>query len=340
MILKEKREISEIKEILAQKPSAVVTTHQNPDGDALGSMLALYHFLTKLGLSVTPISPNDYPEFLHWMPGNDKVLDSAKRQSKARRTVKEADVIFMVDFNEYKRSGDMEKLLSHSNAVTILIDHHPSPKIEPKYRFSYTEVSSTAELIYEFIDALGMKSMIDRDIAQCIYTAMMTDTGCFSFNSSRPRTFEIVANLLSFDIGKDEIYRKVYDNFSANRMRLLGYSLNDKMKVFPEYRCAFISISIEEQNRFSFETGDSEGFVNYPLSIGGVVFSALFIEKADKIKISFRSRGTFPVNLFSGKHFSGGGHLNAAGGESNLSLDQTIEKFVGLLPEYKHLLNA
>ena len=221
-----------------------------------------------------------------------------------------------------------------------MIDHHPFPQLSVDFSISRTEVSSTAELVYEFIVALDGATMINKSLADCLYTGIMTDTGCFSYNSSRTRTFEIISKLLTYSIDKDEIFCKVYDNFSAQRMRLLGYCLNEKMQVFPEFCTAFMSLSLEEQDRYNFTTGDSEGFVNYPLSIKGICFTALFIERKDKVKISFRSRGTFAVNEFSKKNFGGGGHLNASGGESNLSLVDTIQKFKDLLPQYAKELNS
>jgi len=329
----------DIKELLSNRSDIVITTHQNPDGDALGSMLGLFLFLRKMGHEVSVISPNDYPEFLQWLPGNEFVLDFTRKKKQVTRAIQEAQIIFYLDHNDSKRGGDMKEVLASSQARRIMIDHHPYPQLNVDFSISRTEVSSTAELVYEFMQDLGGAELIDKDIAECLYTGIMTDTGCFSYNSSRMRTFEIASQLLGYSIEKDEIFRKVYDNFSAYRMRLLGYCLNEKMQVFPEFRTAFMSLSLEEQERYNFATGDSEGFVNYPLSIKGVCFTALFIERKDKIKISFRSRGTFAVNTFSEKYFSGGGHTNAAGGESNLSLGETIRKFIDLLPEFAQELN-
>ena len=333
-------EIKGIKALLDKKSKIVVTTHLNPDGDALGSMLGLYWFLKGLGHEVTPISPNDYPEFLQWLPGNFDTLDFSKRRSFAVKTIQGAEVIFFLDYNEAKRAGDMKDVLMASKAKKIMIDHHPYPQLEVDVAISQTAVSSTAELVFEFIQAMDGLNYMNKAIAECLYTGILTDTGCFNYNSSRTRTFEIAARLLNFSIDKDDIFRRIYDNFSEHRMRLLGYCLNEKMQVFPEYRTAFISLNLEEQNRYNFATGDSEGFVNYPLSIKGICFTALFIERKDKVKISLRSRGAFPVNSFSEKYFSGGGHLNAAGGESTLPLDETIQKFVGLLPQYAQELNS
>ncbi len=340
MILKKNIEVKELQNELNKRSKIVITTHLNPDGDAIGSMLGLSGYLTKMGHEVYPITPNEYPEFLYWMPGNVKVIDFSKKAIQAKKIIESANFIFILDYNDSKRGGEMKDAIQKANAIKVMIDHHPYPQIQTNYSFSYTEVSSTCELIYEVILAMDGKSIIDKSIAECLYTGIMTDTGCFSYNSSRIRTFEIVSELLTYGIEKDEIYHLIYDNFSVQRMRLLGFCLNDKMQYFPDYKTAFISLTLEELKRFDFSIGDSEGFVNYPLSIKGVVFSALFIERKDKVKISFRSRGNFPVNLFSEKHFSGGGHFNAAGGESALSMKETIDKFIGLLALYSNDLNS
>jgi phosphoesterase RecJ-like protein len=331
-------DVSNFKRILAEKPEIVVTTHVNPDGDAIGSMLGLYLYLKKLGLKVSPISPNEYPEFLQWMPGNKDVIDFCQNKKFAERIIANAGIIFQVDYNDEKRAGDMKVALANSQAFKVMIDHHPNPQLKNDIMISVTQSSSTAELIFEFIQLISGIEFLDKDIAECLYTGILTDTGCFNYNSSRPRTFEIASLLLQNNIRKDEIFRQIYDNFSEQRMRLLGYCLNDKMKVFPEFNTAFISISLEEQDRFKFSNGDSEGFVNYPLSIKGINFTALFTERKDKVKISFRSKGKFPANIFAEKHFGGGGHLNAAGGESSLSLADTIQKFADLLPSFSNLL--
>jgi bifunctional oligoribonuclease and PAP phosphatase NrnA len=330
----------EIKKILANKSKIVITTHLNPDGDALGSSLGLYWFLKELGHDVIVILPNEYPDFLQWLPGNETVIDYVKRRKQVQSWIEEAEIIFFLDHNDVKRAGDMKEILTSLKAKKIMIDHHPYPQMDVDFAFSSTEASSTAEMVYEFIISVDGRDFISKTVAECIYTGIMTDTGCFSYNSSRARTFEIVSHLLSLNIPKDEIFRHIYDNFSAQRMRLLGYCLNEKMQVLPEYRTAYMSISLEEQERFNFAPGDSEGFVNYPLSIKGISFTAFFVERKDKVKISFRSKGNFQANGFSEKNFSGGGHVNAAGGESFLSLKDTIQKFLDLLPKYSGELNA
>lgn len=340
MILKGNSITNELKNLLAKKHKIVITTHLNPDGDALGSTLALSMALKKMGHEVYPIVPNEYPEFLQWLPGNDDVIDFFKKKEFACPIISSADIIFFLDHNESKRGGDMNEALTASKAVKIMIDHHPNPQMAVDFQLSFIEASSTCELIFEFLTAIDGLDLMDKAIAECIYTGILTDTGCFNYNSSRTRTFEIAAQLLRYGIPKDEIFSRIYDNFSEQRMRLLGYCLNEKMVVLPEYHTAYMLISLEEQKRFNFATGDSEGLVNYPLSIKGICFTALFIERKDKVKISFRSRGKFPSNLFSERHFSGGGHLNAAGGESALPLDKTVQKFNELLSDYKAELNS
>jgi bifunctional oligoribonuclease and PAP phosphatase NrnA len=325
-------------ELLANKPKVLITTHINPDGDAVGSLIGLYLYFKKQGFPVWAITPNEYPDFLGWMAGNKEVIDFTRKRSHAKKIIREAQVIFHLDYNEIKRSGDMAEELSKSTAYKVMIDHHPNPQLDVNCEISRTDASSTAELVFELL-AESFPQPFDKDICESIYTGIMTDTGCFNYNSSRTRTFEIVSKLLEFGIRKDEIFRNVYDNFSASRMRLLGYCLNDKLQVLPEYNTAYMSISLEEQQKFNFSTGDSEGFVNYPLSIKGICFTALFIERKDRVKISFRSQGNFPTNTFSQNHFAGGGHVNASGGESSLTLDETIHKFLELLPNYKEMLN-
>ncbi len=328
-----------LKEELSAPRPIVVTTHQGPDGDAIGSSLALYLFLKKQGHDVSVITPNDYPEFLQWLPANADVVNFMRQKPLAEELIKNAAYIFHLDYNHIKRSADMMRMLSRSKAVRILIDHHLSPEIRAKYLFSEIEVSSTCELLYRIMQQWDV-SLIDRDIATCIYTGIMTDTGSFCYRSTSAQTFVVAAELMGYGIDRTGIYDMVYDNYSEYRMKLMGYCLNEKMEVFPEYGAALISLNMEEQQRYRFEVGDSEGFVNLPLSIKGIRFSAFFLEKEDKIKISFRSKGNFSVNDFARKHFGGGGHLNAAGGDTKSSLDESVQKFRELLPLYEKELNA
>jgi phosphoesterase RecJ-like protein len=320
--------------------NVVLLIHANPDGDALGSALGLSRILTNRGHRCMVISPNDFPGFLKWMPGATNICLLNEALDKGVGSLGKADLIFVIDCNELSRFSQLNAAFATSGAYKILIDHHPSPELQVDCILSDTSASSTAELIYRFISEAGFQDDIDRDVADCIFTGIMTDTGCFSFNSSNPETFETVARLLGFGIDKDEIYSRVYDSYSMERMRLLGFSLNEKMEIIPEYHTAIITLSVSELARYNFQPGDTEGFVNMPLSIKGIWFSVLFMEKEDMIRISFRSKGNFAVNDFSAKYFNGGGHVNASGGEWYESLDATVSRFKALLPAYRKELSG
>lgn len=330
--------INDLKNLILQSNKPLIITHYNPDGDAMGSALALYHYLIKKGKKPMLVTPNDYPEFLHWLPGNENVIVYKKNTGTVLNAIKDADLLFTLDFNDVDRTEGMEKYLLNSPSKKVLIDHHPNPGAFADIVISDTSYSSTAELIYHVIESLGDAKLVDNIIAECIYTGIMTDTGSFNYNSSNSYTYHVVSQLIEVGIDKDKIHGNIYDNFSENRMRLLGYCLNTKMEVFPEYNTAFISLTKEELKKFNFAPGDSEGFVNYPLSIKGIRFSAIFIEKNNQIKISFRSKGEFATNKFSELHFSGGGHKNASGGHSEENLEDTLDKFRNLLPKYKNEL--
>jgi phosphoesterase RecJ-like protein len=326
-------------ELLAQVgKNVVVIPHDYPDGDAIGSAIGLGEILKNSGHMVTIISPNEYPGFLKWFSSELEVLVAENNKKRAKKAIENADILFCVDFNEAKRAGSLEKKILRFDKIKILIDHHPNPVPFCDYTISEPSYSSTAELIYDVTGKLGMNRFITSNAAEALYTGIMTDTGSFSHNISNPNTFKVVSELMQFGLKTDKIQSNVYHNFSASRMELLGYCLYEKMEVFPEFRSAIISLTREELKQFNFEPGDTEGFVNYPLSIKNIVFSALFIEKEGFVKASFRSKGDFPANEFSRKHFGGGGHLNAAGGESKLPLADTLELFRQLLHEYETLL--
>lgn len=331
--LKTKEIIADVKELLKTAKSISIITHQGPDGDAIGSSLGLFHFLKLLNkTNVNVIVPDTFPDFLSWMPGSNEITVCKNSTDAASCLLDQSDIIFCLDFNHTSRIPCLSETVIKSDAVKILIDHHPNPENFTKYIISETSASSTAELIYNFISEFDTE--INQDIASCLFTGIMTDTGGFSHNSSHPGTFEIVANLLKTGIDKNKIFDNLYNNFSASRMRLMGYCLHQKMKVFPEYKTAYIALSQKELNEFNFQTGDTEGFVNLPLAIDGIMFSAFFTEKEKLVRTSFRSKGNFAVNNFSKNNFNGGGHTNAAGGESKESLDKTIKKFESLLPQY------
>lgn len=316
----------------------VLVTHENPDGDAIGSAVGLGEILQEAGHEVKIIVPNDYPSFLQWFSSKLEIVVYDRKKKQAVRLLEEAEILFCLDFNEPGRAGRMGKRLKAFTHPKVLIDHHPDPTPFCDYMISEPEYSSTAELVFDVVQRIQLDQCIRHDAAEALFTGIMTDTGSFSHNISRPKTFETTAQLMKHGIDTGKIHASVYHNFSASRMKLLGHCLGKKMEVFPEYRAAAIWLSQQELEEYDFQPGDTEGFVNYPLSINGIVFSAFFMEKNDRIKISFRSKGNFPANAFSRDHFSGGGHINAAGGESNLSLDETVEKFRQLLKEYKHLL--
>lgn len=311
-----------------------IITHQNPDGDAIGSSLGLYHALHNIGKICKVIVPNDFPAFLKWMPASDEILVYERQKSEISDWMSRSDFVFYLDFNDLQRLGKLRKVVENREIFSILIDHHPEPLDFSDILISDTSVSSTAELVYGFIQEFLGSRTIEKIVSECLYAGMMTDTGSFSYNSSRPETYHILAELLANGIDKDEIYSNVYDNFSEDRMKLLGYCLDKKMTLLSEYGTAFICLTAEEKKKYNFQPGDSEGFVNFPLSISGVFFSVFFMENGGKIKLSFRSKGDFPVNTMAAKYFQGGGHLNAAGGESELPMEKAVEKFLKLLPEY------
>jgi bifunctional oligoribonuclease and PAP phosphatase NrnA len=332
--------IKKIGGLFSRPVKSTLFTHVNPDGDAIGTMLGLHWFLVALGHRVSMIVPNEIPFYLTWLPGCEKILVAKDQFEPSVKALREADLLICVDFNEPDRIDQLKNEFIHSKAVKVLIDHHPGPKAFTDLAISVPETGSSSELVYNLIAATGHVQLVDKNIAECFFVGIMTDTGCFSYNSSNPETYRIVADLLEKGIDKDGIFNKVYDNYSSERMRLLGFSLNEKMVVIPDYGTAYIALTREELANYNHVTGDTEGFVNFPFSIKGIKITALFLEKEDYIKISFRSRGNFEINKFCEKHFNGGGHKNAAGGESYTSLDETIKTFVSLLPLYKRELTS
>jgi len=330
--------IRKLKSLIHNASSALITTHVNADGDAIGSSLALALLLKKAGKEVLIITPNDFPEFLHWLPAQELISVDMKNPGKTKLWTEKADLVFCVDYNEPKRLKQAENQVMSSKGPKILIDHHPFPADFADLSISVTRLGSTAELIYYIIHELDLQHLIDKDIADCLFTGIMTDTGCFSYSSSYPEVFNVTAELLKYGINKDLIYSNVYENFSVSRMKLMGYCLNEKMVVIPEYNTAYISLTENELKQYDHMPGDTEGFVNLPFSIKNIRFTALFMEKKDVIKISFRSRGNFNVNKFSSEYFNGGGHLNAAGGEVKQSMENTLKRFTEILPGFKDQL--
>ena len=329
---------------LLSKPSQkiVVLSHTNPDGDAVGSTLAMCHFLLSMGKEAVVVLPNVFPAFLSWVPGADDVLFYDKEKERCDTAIAEADVLFCLDFNVLSRTGDVCGSLLSSSAKKVLVDHHPQPSDEFDVLVSHPEACSTCELVFRVITALGGTVALNFEMAQCIYTGMMTDTGGFTYNSNDREIYYIISELLSKGIDKDEIYRKVFNTHSEGRLRLMGYVLYDKMQVFPEFNSALIWLDASEQKRFQYKKGDTEGFVNIPLSIKDVRFSVFLREDAEKkmIKVSLRSVGTFPCNKVAAEFFNGGGHLNASGGEFYGPMEEAINLFKQALVKYQDLLLA
>ncbi|MBI4931526.1 MAG: DHH family phosphoesterase [Bacteroidetes bacterium] len=332
------QDIIEIKELLSTRKSIVIVTHKNPDGDAMGSSLGLYNYLLRKKHRVKVVTPNGYPTFLQWLPGDDKVIEHSENPERAEAVIKKADIIFALDFNALRRIGDVGKLVKKAKAKKILIDHHLQPEKFAHYMMCDKKSCSTSQLVFDFIALLGDKKFVNRKVANCLYTGIMTDTLNFKIATTSAHTHHIVAELIGAGAQNMLAYSNVFDTYSEDRLRLLGHCLGKEMKVLHEYNAAFIALSKSDLKKFNFQKGDTEGFVNYPLSIEGIKFSALFTEMPDEIKISFRSKGNFDVNKFARKHFNGGGHANAAGGEAHSSLDEAVTKFVSILAEYKEQL--
>lgn len=337
-----KLEIETLINKLNTSKKLVFVCHKNPDGDAYGSTLALYHFFKRTH-QVTVLSPNDCPLFLKWLPGQSEIVIFDKETDKATKILKEADLVFTLDFNAFHRAGsELETVLASLQTQFVMIDHHQEPDNYANYMFSNVTKSSTCEMVYDFIEILDKTDKITKDIATCIYTGIMTDTGSFRFPLTTARTHYIAANLIEKGIENSKIYNRINDTNTENRIKLLGRALQN-LVVVSEYKTAYISLSQEELDQNKFQKGDTEGFVNYALSLKGIVFAVIFIEDTQQkiIKMSLRSKGDFKVNEFSKKYYHGGGHNNAAGGRSEDNLKNTISKFLTLLPKYKtQLLNA
>jgi phosphoesterase RecJ-like protein len=320
----------------------VIVTHVSPDGDAIGSSLGLFHFLESQEKTVNVIVPNAFPDFLRWMPGAKDIIRYDKYTEFADKLINEADVICCLDFNALSRIDAIADAVANSPARKMMIDHHLNPEEFCKIIISHPGISSTSELIFRLICRLGYFGDITKEGAECIYTGMMTDTGGFTYNSNDREIYYIISELLSKGIDKDDIYRKVYNTYSEGRLRLMGYVLYDKMQVFPQFNAALIWLTKEEQNKFQYVKGDTEGFVNIPLSIKNIIFSVFLREDTEKnmIKISLRSVGTFPCNKVAAEFFNGGGHLNASGGEFYGTMDEAIELYKQALVKYEDLLLA
>lgn len=331
-----KQEIKKIKQLLSAPKKIVIVSHKNPDGDAIGSSLGLYQYLIKLNHAVSVIMPNDFPGFLKWMPNCSVVLDYESQPDLCKNAISNAELIFTLDFNDLSRVDAMEQDLTNSSAIKIMIDHHQQPEDYADYMYSDVSISSTSQMIYHFLEMLNDIEAIDKTIGSCLYAGIMTDTGSFRFSSTTSTTHKVVAHLIEKGANNSEIHNQVYDTNSYGRLQLLGQALKN-LTILPELKTAYITLSQEELNQNNFKKGDTEGVVNYALSIKDTILAAIFIEhKQDGIvKISLRSKGNFSVNELARTHFNGGGHTNAAGGRSQLSMKDTVEKFISILSDYK-----
>lgn len=318
----------------------VIVSHVSPDGDAIGSSLGLYHFLNSQDKTVHVIVPNVFPDFLKWMPGAKEIILYNRYKEFADKLIMEADVICCLDFNVLSRIDEMEDVVKNAPGRKMMVDHHLYPGDFARIVISHPEISSTSELVFRLICQLGNFGDISKEGAECIYTGMMTDTGSFTYNSNDREIYLIIGELLSKGINKDEIYRNVFNTHLEGRLRLMGYVLYEKMQVYPQFNAAMIALSRAEQKKFQYRKGDTEGFVNMPLSIENICFSAFLREDTEKdmIKISLRSVGTFPCNEVAAEFFNGGGHLNASGGEFYGTLDEAIALFKQVLVKYEDLL--
>ena len=317
----------------------VITMHQKPDGDAMGSALGLYHFLVALGHKVQVISPTNWADFLKWMPGIENVLDFEHNREKAKKIIEETDLLFCLDFNILHRTKHLEQPLTDANCVKILIDHHQQPQ-EDAFNFgvSDTSKSSTCEMVYDFIIGSGHAAVLNTQIAECLYTGLMTDTGSFRFPSTTAAVHRAIAHLKEIGLDHTIVHEHIYDNFLEGRLRFIGYALMNRIEVLYEYNTAVMYITRADLNRYDIKTGDTEGLVNYLLTIQGIKFGALVIDRDEERKWSFRSKGSFDVNSFARKHFEGGGHINAAGGRSGEPLEIALEKFKQVITEYQNQL--
>jgi phosphoesterase RecJ-like protein len=337
------KDLEGLRTLLASPKKVVIVTHFKPDADALGSSLGLAGYLAKKGHSVAVISPSDYPDFLTWMPGKEMVIaltkDSIVPQQKAKALIEACDVLFCLDFSSLKRINEVGEMVKTSTAKKVMIDHHLEPEKFADFEKWDVSSASTAELIFELIDEWGDRELIDQDIANCLYAGLMTDTGGFRHNNTTHKEFLIASELVSRGANPSEVAKQIYDTNSLDRLRLTGYALSQKLVVLPEYNTAYMTLTWEELKQFGSQTGDTEGLVNYGLSIKGIKMAVLMYDRKEEIKLSFRSLADFDVNALARKHFEGGGHKNASGGQSKQNLEETLKKFLAILPEYKEALN-
>ncbi|GGH17884.1 DHH family phosphoesterase [Mucilaginibacter phyllosphaerae] len=332
-------DLASLTELLSQPRKIVITTHHKPDGDAMGSSLGLYNFLIQLGHHAKVVTPTDYPEFLAWMPGNEEVIIYTENKDLSARLIADAGIIFCLDFNALGRINEMGALVGESKAIKVMIDHHLEPEDFDDYRHWDINACAAAQLVYTFIaNQLNQKQYINKDVATCLYTGIMTDSASFRLPNTTATVHRIVADLIDAGANNSRIHELIYSSSSENRLRFLGHCLANCLEILPEYNTAIITVSKSDIARFDVNTGDTEGIVNYALSIANVHLAAFVVERTDRVKLSLRSKGEFPANEICKKYFEGGGHRNAAGGQSDESLEATVAKLKSILPQYKTLL--
>jgi len=326
-------------DLLATPQQIVITTHHKPDGDAMGSSLGLYHYLIQLGHHAKVIAPTDYPDFLTWMPGNEEVIIYTENTQQSADLIANAALIFCLDFNNLSRINEMGELVRASKALKVMIDHHLEPEDFDDYRHWDIKACATAQLVYDFIaNQLNHKELINADVATCLYTGIMTDSASFRLPNTTSAVHRVVADLIDAGAVNWRIHELVYNSASENRLRFLGHCLTNCLEILPEYNTAIIAVSKQDIEKYDVDTGDTEGIVNYALAIASIRLAAFIVDRDDKVKLSLRSKGEFPANEICKKYFSGGGHRNAAGGQSSDSLEEVVNQFKLILPEYKKLL--
>jgi phosphoesterase RecJ-like protein len=330
---------AELKDLLNHPKKIVITTHHKPDGDAMGSSLGLYNYLIQQGHHTTVITPTDYPDFLSWMPGNPEVIIYTEKTEQANALIADADLIFCLDFNNLSRINEMGEKVRESKSYKIMIDHHLEPEDFDDYRHWDINACAAAQLVYTFIvDVLDNKKLINKDVATCLYTGIMTDSASFRLPNTTSAVHRVVAHLIDAGAVNYRIHELVYNSASENRLRFLGHCLLNCLEVLPEYNTAIIVVNKQDLQKYNVNTGDTEGIVNYALSMASIRFAAFIVERQDRVKLSLRSKGEFPANEICKLYFSGGGHRNAAGGQSTDSLQNVVNQFKTILPEYKKLL--
>lgn len=326
-------QVNALRAVLGSPRKCAIVTHYNPDGDALGSSLGLMHALRAAGHQATVVLPNRAPSFLQWMPGADQALSPDREKATAIAAIKESEVLFCLDFNRQDRVGMLEDAL-RAHPFRVLVDHHRDPEGFAAVSFSDVTACATSQMIVDIVNALGWSDLVSKEAATCLYTGIMTDSGSFRFSSTTPHTMRVAAWLMEKGAPFTMAHEAIMDDNRAIRMKLLGFALSERMEVLPELDTAVISLSMDDLKRFDYQPGDTEGFVNYGLAIRGIRLAAFFMERPDMVKVSLRSKGSLPVDEMVKEHFNGGGHRNAAGGQSSEGLSAAVNRFKELLPGF------